>query len=73
MSQWKICFLFVILGLAWSLPAQVKIPVILSTDVGNEVDDQWAIAYLLTNPEFEVLGILSAHAPTLPDPSAHTT
>ena len=73
MLQWKICFLFVILGLAWRLPAQAKIPVILSTDVGNEVDDQWAIAYLLTNPEFDVLGILSAHAPTLPDPSAHTT
>lgn len=65
--------MFVILALAWRLPAQAKIPVILSTDVGNEVDDQWAIAYLLTNPEFEVLGILSAHAPTLPDTSAHTT
>jgi purine nucleosidase len=73
MSQWKICFLFVVLSLTCRLPAQAKIPVILSTDVGNEVDDQWAIAYLLTNPEFEVLGILSAHAPTLPDPSAHTT
>lgn len=46
-------------------------PVILSTDIGNEIDDQWAIAYLLTNPDFNVLGILSAHAPSLPDPSAH--
>jgi purine nucleosidase len=72
-SHWKIFCLFVVLSLACRLPAQAKIPVILSTDVGNEVDDQWAIAYLLTNPQFEVLGILSAHAPTLPDPSAHTT
>jgi purine nucleosidase len=71
--RWKACSLLVILGLAWSLPAQAKVPVILSTDVGNEVDDQWAIAYLLMNPEFDVLGVLSAHAPTLPDPSAHTT
>lgn len=46
---------------------------ILSTDVGNEIDDQWAVAYTLTNPDFEVLGILSAHAPTLTPPSAHTT
>ena len=49
------------------------IPVILSTDVGNEIDDQWAIAYLLTQPAFDTLGILSAHAPSLPDPSAHAT
>jgi purine nucleosidase len=50
-----------------------KTPVLLSTDVGNEIDDQWAITYLLTNPDFDVQGITSAHAPSLPDPSAHAT
>jgi purine nucleosidase len=50
-----------------------KIPVILSTDVGNEIDDQWAVAYMMVNPQFEVLGIISAHAPTLPPPAAHFT
>ena len=54
-------------------PATAKTPVIFSTDVGNEIDDQWAIVYLLTNPAFEVLGIISAHAPTVPDPSAQST
>ena len=54
-------------------PAKARIPVILSTDVGNEIDDQWAVVYMLTNPEFDVLGIVSAHAPTVPDPSAHYT
>lgn len=53
---------------AWS-----STPVILSTDIGNEIDDQWAVAYLLTNPDFDVLGIVSAHAPSLPDPSAHSS
>ncbi len=48
-------------------------PVILSTDVGNEIDDQWAIVWLLTDPAFDVRGILSAHAPSLPDPAAHTS
>ncbi|MBV9611942.1 MAG: nucleoside hydrolase, partial [Acidobacteriaceae bacterium] len=48
-------------------------PVILSTDVGNEIDDQWAITYMLTNPAFDVHGIVSALAPSLPDPSAHAT
>ena len=51
-----------------------KTPVILSTDVGNEIDDQWAVAYLLVDrQDFDVLGIISAHAPSLPDPSAHYT
>lgn len=50
-----------------------KTAVILSTDVGNEIDDQWAIAYMLVNPAFDVLGIVSAHAPSLPAPSAHAT
>src|SRR5579875_1881804 len=60
--------LSVLVCVSWS-----KVPVILSTDVGNEIDDQWAIAYMLTNPDFDVLGIISAHAPSLPDPSAHYT
>lgn len=50
-----------------------KTPVILSTDVGNEIDDQWAISYMLTNPDFDVRAIVSAHGPSLPDPSAHAT
>lgn len=50
-----------------------KTAVVLSTDVGNEIDDQWAITYMMANPELDVLGIISAHAPSLPDPSAHYT
>ncbi len=50
-----------------------KTSVILSTDVGNEIDDQWAITYMLLSPSFDVQAILSAHGPSLPDPSAHVT
>jgi inosine-uridine nucleoside N-ribohydrolase len=53
--------------------APLRVPVILSTDVGNEIDDQWAVVYLLANPAFHALGIISAHAPTVPDPSARST
>lgn len=59
------------------LPAQTPteskqpVPIVLSTDTGNEVDDQWVIFYLLADPAFDVRGILSAQAPTMPDPSAH--
>jgi purine nucleosidase len=50
-----------------------RVPVILSTDVGNEIDDQWAITYLLLQPRFEVLGVMSAHAPTIAAPAGHTS
>ncbi|HEX9083292.1 MAG TPA: hypothetical protein VF836_01025, partial [Gemmatimonadaceae bacterium] len=50
-----------------------RTPVVLSTDVGNEIDDQWAITYLLLQPRFEVLGVMSAHAPTLSAPAGHTS
>lgn len=62
-----------ILLLSVAATAWCKTPLILSTDIGNEIDDQWAVTYMLINPDFEVLGILSAHAPSLPDPSAHYT
>lgn len=72
--RWAVAWLFLpVLYSAFSSPAKAKIPVILSTDVGNEIDDQWAVAYMLLNPEFEVLGIVSAQAPTVSPPSAHTT
>lgn len=56
-----------------ALSVWARVPVVLSTDVGNEIDDQWAVAYLLSEPAFEVRGILSAYAPSLPDPSAHSS
>ena len=53
--------------------ADARIPVVLSTDVGNEIDDQWAITYLLLQPRFEVLGVMSAHAPSISAPAGHTS
>lgn len=61
------------LFLCVAVTGRCKIPVILSTDIGNEIDDQWAVTYMLVNPDFEVLALVSAHAPSLPDPSAHYT
>lgn len=52
---------------------KARIPVVLSTDVGNEIDDQWAIVYLLLQPRFKVLGIMSAHAPSITAPAGDTS
>lgn len=54
---------------AAALMAQGRIPVVLSTDVGNEIDDQWTIVYLLLREDLDVKGILSAHAPSIPAPA----
>jgi inosine-uridine nucleoside N-ribohydrolase len=56
----------ILLGPAMSsakVAEQRPIPVLLSTDMGNEIDDQWPLVHLLTNPRFQVVGIASAHAP----------
>jgi inosine-uridine nucleoside N-ribohydrolase len=39
--------------------------VLLSTDVGAEVDDQWAIAHLVLSPRVNLLGIVTTHTPYL--------
>src|SRR5215813_3513155 len=57
-------------GVLYGAPADgARIPVVLSTDVGNEVDDQWAVTYLLLQPRFQVLGVMSAQAPSLTAPA----
>ena len=36
------------------LPTDAKIPVILDTDLGTDIDDTWALAFLLRCPELDV-------------------
>jgi inosine-uridine nucleoside N-ribohydrolase len=45
-----------------SLAPEQRVPVILSTDCGTEIDDQWAVIYLTISPEFRVLGFIGNHA-----------
>src|SRR5260370_18317193 len=67
-------FSMVSAGVMYGAPsADARMPVVLSTDVGNEIDDQGAITYLLLKPRFEVLGVMSAHAPTITAPAGHTS
>lgn len=41
-----------------------KIPVILDTDIGGDIDDTWALAMLLNSPELDVKLIVSATGDT---------
>jgi inosine-uridine nucleoside N-ribohydrolase len=50
-------------GVALAKPRDI----ILTTDCGTEIDDQWAIVYLFLNPDLHVKGIVSTHAPNIPN------
>src|SRR4051794_12010351 len=45
-------------------------PVVLSTDCGAEVDDQWALAHLALSPAIDLRGVVTTHAPSLKPPAA---
>ncbi|MBR6917483.1 MAG: nucleoside hydrolase [Clostridia bacterium] len=42
-----------------------KIPVILDTDIGSDIDDTWALAMLLRSPEFDVKYIITSEDNTV--------
>ena len=37
-----------------------KIPVILDTDIGNDIDDTWALGMLLNSPELDLRLLLTS-------------
>ena len=41
------------------------IPVVLDTDIGNDIDDTWALALLLNSPEFDIKLITTSTSDTL--------
>jgi purine nucleosidase len=47
-------------------------PVVLTTDIGAEVDDQWTMAHMALSPELELKGVVTTHAPNLAAPAAET-
>jgi purine nucleosidase len=48
-------------------------PVVLTTDIGAEVDDQWTMAHMALSPLIELKGVVTTHAPNLVAPAAETS
>jgi len=46
-------------------PAPPRIPVILDTDIGDDIDDTWALALLLKSPEVDVKMVVSDRGNTV--------
>ena len=49
--------------------------VVLTTDCGADMDDQWTLAQLAVAPELELRGVVTTHAPTprLPAPASESS
>jgi len=49
---------------AQAVPAQTAEPVILDTDIGDDIDDAYALALALQSPELKLVGITTAYGDT---------
>jgi len=49
------------MNLAFDVPEQRKIRLIVNTDAKNEADDQFAIVHALLTPRFRIRGVVAAH------------
>jgi len=62
---WRAC-LYLALVLAFAIHAQAAPQrVIVDTDIGDDIDDAFALALVLTSPEFEVVGITTGWGDTV--------
>ena len=72
-------YLGMIAALAFTLAAAARTeaaprrPVLLSTDCGADMDDQWALAHLALHPDLRLVGVITSHSPILLKPSSETT
>ena len=45
-------------------PSQQKIPILLDTDIGGDIDDAFAVALILGSPELDLLGVTTVSGDT---------
>jgi inosine-uridine nucleoside N-ribohydrolase len=51
-------------GFCGAAETPAKIPVILDTDIGTDIDDAFALALIIDSPEFELLGVTTVSGDT---------
>jgi len=61
--KWVLCFVLCLGSVAsWAQAAREK--VIIDTDIGDDVDDAFALALAVKSPEFEILGVTTTFGDT---------
>lgn len=57
--------LYFLIGATIARPApQPKIPILLDTDIGSDIDDAFAVALILRSPELDLLGVTTVSGDT---------
>lgn len=46
-------------------PFPERVPIILDSDIGTDIDDAFALALIIDSPEFELLGVTTVSGDTL--------
>ena len=64
MRVWLLVCLFSCLGLVASWGQSAREKVIIDTDIGDDVDDAFALALAVKSPEFEILGVTTTFGDT---------
>src|ERR1039457_5400368 len=57
-------FATILLTACFAGAADTKIPIILDTDIGTDIDDAFALALIINSPEFELLGVTTVSGDT---------
>jgi len=63
-SKLGILALVILLISPGSVAAKQKIPIILDTDIGTDIDDAFALALIINSPELELLGVTTVSGDT---------
>jgi purine nucleosidase len=64
-TRWFVIVSGLVLALAVSAEAQTpRMKVVFDTDIGTDIDDAWALGYVVKSPVFEVLGVTVSDADT---------
>jgi inosine-uridine nucleoside N-ribohydrolase len=78
MGALRHCTMGVVVALAATMSCVQAAPraVVLTTDIGADMDDQWALAHLVASPDIDVRAVITTHTgrfPALAPPAAESS
>lgn len=65
LALWLALTLVILAPVSVKAAVAERIPVILDTDIGDDIDDTWALGLLLSSPEFDLKLVVGDHGKTL--------
>jgi inosine-uridine nucleoside N-ribohydrolase len=60
----RVSFILAIVAMPFPASAQPRTKIVLDTDIGTDIDDAWALGYVLKSPSLDLLGVTVADGDT---------